>query len=148
MNNCIFTGRFVADPETRYSNGENASVITNFTLAVNRKFKREGEPDADFLRFTAFGRHAENIGKLFHKGKPIVIEQSHVQTGSYKNKEGATVYTTTFIVDNWGFADKDNTANEEPTTTAPARNTTSRQTHTRDNSFMNMPSNMDEELPY
>lgn len=112
MNNCIFSGRLTNDPEVRYSaNGETA--ITRFRLAVNRRFKREGEPDADFLNILAFGKSAENIGKYFKKGSMIILE-THVQTGSYENREGQKVYTTDFVVDSWDFAGSSETKSEKP----------------------------------
>ena len=122
MNNCVFTGRLTREPDVKYTTGEKATAICRFTIAVDRKFKREGEPTADFLNMVAFGKHAENIGKYFHKGKPIVIEKSHVQTGSYTNKEGIKVYTTDFMVDEWGFVEKDsdNTTGSAPQTTRQA----------------------------
>ena len=100
MNTCIFTGRFTADPEKRYSsNGEMA--ICRFRLAVPRRFKRDGEPDADFLNMVSFGKTAENIEKYFEKGSMILV-QTHVQTGSYE-KDGRKAYTTDFVVDAFDF---------------------------------------------
>lgn len=139
MNNCTFTGRMVRDIDVKYTAGENAMAIARFSIAVPRKFKRDGEPEADFPNLVAFGKNAENIGKYFHKGKPIVIARSHVQTGSYTNKDGVKVYTTDFIVDEWDFVEKDsdnvgNGGAAKPTTT--------------DTSFMNIPDGIEEELPF
>lgn len=141
LNICVFTGRFTRDPEIRYSTGEKATAVARFSLAVNRDFKREGEPDADFPNFVAFGKTAEAIGKYFHRGKPIVICRSHVQTGNYVNKDGVKVYTTDFVVDQWSFPDTDNSANKADGG-AP--------TQTQNNSWMNMPenSNDDDEYPF
>ena len=101
MNKCLFVGRLTADPETRYSqNGDTA--ITRFRIAVNRRVKKEGEPDADFLNAVAFGKNAENIGKYFTKGSQILLD-THVQTGSYTNKDGQKVFTTDFVVESWEF---------------------------------------------
>ena len=101
MNKCIFLARFVTDPEKRYSQSGD-TAITRGRVAVGRRIKREGEPDADFLNIVAFGKDAENIDKFFQKGSPILIT-SHVQTGSYTNKNGQKVYTTDFVVDEWEF---------------------------------------------
>lgn len=151
MNTCMFTGRIVRDIETKYTTGENAMAIARFSLAVPRKFKREGDPDADFLNFVAFGKNAENIQKYFRKGKPIVIERSHVQTGSYTNKEGAKVYTTDFIVDEWNFVDKDNdNATEGNSGRSSGNRPTSNNRQRNTSSFMNIPDNVgdDETLPF
>jgi single-strand DNA-binding protein len=97
MNNCTFIGTFVRDPELRTGSVN----VANFTLAVNRRFKKEGQPDADFPRFVAFAKTAETIQKYFKKGDEIAIV-GHLQTGSYEGKNG-TVYTTDIIVDNFSF---------------------------------------------
>lgn len=110
-NKCFHLGRLTADPEVRYSsNGETA--ITRFRIAVSRRFKREGDPDADFLNMVAFGKTAENIGKYFQKGSMILTE-SHVQTGSYE-KDGRKVYTTDFVVDGFEFTESKSNKAEEP----------------------------------
>jgi len=152
MNNCQFTGRLVRDPETRYTAGENSMAICRFTLAVDRKFKRDGDASADYPSFTAFNKNAENIQKYFCKGKPIIIEKSHVQTGSYVNKDGVKVYTTDFVVDEWDFVPSDNTQNaEQINKTTTYKNATPSRTSSaskRNDSFMNVPVDMDEELPF
>ena len=112
MNKCLFLGRLCADPETRVTTGSNPMTVTRFRLAVNRRFKREGEPDADFLGCVSFGKMAEIIEKYFRKGSLISIE-CHVQTGSYKNKDGATVYTTDFIIDDFDFVERKSAAQGE-----------------------------------
>lgn len=98
MNNCTFIGTMVRDPELRTG----ATNVGNFTLAVNRRFKKDGQPDADFPRFVAFGKTADTIQQYFKKGDEIAIV-GHLQTGSYTNKDGNTVYTTDIIVDNFSF---------------------------------------------
>ena len=97
MNNCTFIGTLVRDPEFRTGN----TSVVNFTLAVNRRFKKEGQPDADFPRFVSFGKTAETINQYFKKGDEIAIV-GHLQTGSYDGKNGK-VYTTDIIVDNFSF---------------------------------------------
>lgn len=96
MNRCIFMGRFAADPEIRYTQ-DNTAVVRG-RLALNRS---KGD-EADFINIVGFGKTAENIQKYFLKGNPILIE-SHVQVGSYTNKEGRKVTTHDFVIDHWEF---------------------------------------------
>ena len=104
MIKVILMGRLTRDPEIRYSQGERSTAVARYSLAVNRTFKRDGEPDADFINCVAFGRQAEFAEKYFHKGIRIVIT-GRIQTGSYTNKDGVRVYTTDIIVDDQEFAD-------------------------------------------
>ena len=104
MNKVILMGILTRDPEIRYSQGERSTAVARYSLAVNRTFKRDGEPDADFINCVAFGRQAEFAEKYFHKGIRIVIT-GRIQTGSYTNKDGVRVYTTDIIVDDQEFAD-------------------------------------------
>lgn len=104
MNNVSLTGRLTRDPEVRYSAGPQGIAVTSFTLAVNRKYRKDGEPTADFPNCKAFGKNAEGIGKYCKKGTKIEV-RAHVQTGSYTTKDGNKVYTTDFIVDEWEFAE-------------------------------------------
>lgn len=92
-------GRFVRDPELRTAG---QTDIVRFTLATNRKFKKEGQPDADFVSCVAFGKMGNNICKYFHKGDLIYVN-GHIQTGSYTNKDGNKVYTTDVVIDDWEF---------------------------------------------
>ena len=87
MNKVILVGRLTRDPEVRYSQGENTMAIARYTIAVNRRFKREGDPEADFIRCVVFGRAAEFAEKYFRQGLRIAIS-GRIQTGSYTNKEG------------------------------------------------------------
>lgn len=101
MNKVELVGRLTADPNPTTTG--NGNTVCKFTIAVNRNFKNaEGNYDADFIRCTCFSKKAEALGKFFHKGDPIGID-GRIQTGSYKNQEGNTVYTTDVIVDNWEF---------------------------------------------
>ena len=97
MNVISLVGRFTRDPDVRYSDG--GTSIARFTLAVDRKFKRDGEPTADFPSCVAFGRPAEFIEKYFKQGMRAGIT-GRIQTGSYTNKDGVKVYTTDVIVEN------------------------------------------------
>ena len=97
MNSVQLTGRLTRDPEVRYTDG--GMSIARFTLAVNRRFKSENGPDADFIRCVAFGKTAEFIEKYFLQGKKMDLN-GRIQTGSYTNQEGNKVYTTDIVVEN------------------------------------------------
>ena len=96
MNKVILMGRLTRDPEVRYSQGATATAIARFSIAVDRRFKRDGEPDADFINCVAFGRTGEFIERYGHKGTKFVVE-GRIQTGSYTNKDGQRVYTTDVV---------------------------------------------------
>ena len=99
MNKVILMGRLTRDPEVRYStSGDNQLAIARYTLAVDRRFKRDGDQSADFIRCVAFGRSGEFAEKYFHQGTKIVAE-GRIQTGSYQDKDGKTVYTTEVVVE-------------------------------------------------
>ena len=104
MNKVVEIGRMVADPEVRWTQGENTMAIARFRIAVDRKFKREGEPTADFVPCKAFGKTAEFIEKYFKKGRRIGIE-GRLTSGSYTNQEGKIVYTLEVYIDNAEFVD-------------------------------------------
>lgn len=105
MNKWIGIGRLVRDPEVRYTQGENSTAVARFTVAVDRKFKRQGdEQTADFIGCVAYGKTAEFIEKYFHKGEKIVVE-GRITTGSYTNKDGVKVYTTDITVEQVEFAE-------------------------------------------
>lgn len=115
MNNCNFLGRITKDIEVKTVGAKDTSVA-NFTLAVNRKFKKEGEPDADFLNFVAIGKTAEIMGQYCEKGNQIAVT-SRVQTRNWKDKEGKTVYVTEFVVDSFDFVgSKNSNSAEKPAT--------------------------------
>ena len=105
MNIVVLMGRLTRDPEVRYSAGENPMAIARYTLAVDRRFKRDGDQQtADFIPCVAFGRAAEFAEKYFHQGIRITVN-GRIQTGSYTNKEGNKVYTTEVVVENQEFAE-------------------------------------------
>lgn len=104
MNNVSLIGRTTADPVIRYSAGDKPAAICKFTLAVDKKWKRDGEPSADFIRCVAFGKTAEFVSKYFPKGRRMGLTGS-IQTGNYKDKDGHTVYTTDIITSSVYFAD-------------------------------------------
>lgn len=137
MNKVILIGRLTKDVETRYSQGNEPMAISRYTLAVDRRFKKEGEADADFISCVAFGRGGEFAEKYFRKGMKVVVT-GRLQTGSYTNKDGQKVYTTDVVVEEQEFAEsKNNQQSEErpkPSTDADG--------------FMNIPDGIDEELPF
>ena len=102
MNKVILIGRFTRDPEIRYT--QSGACSATFSVAVDRKYKQEGQPDADFPRVVAWGKTAEFIEKYFRQGMKIVIE-GRIQTGKYTSKEGQTVYTTDVVAESVEFAE-------------------------------------------
>jgi single-strand DNA-binding protein len=104
MNKVVLMGRLTKDPEIRYSQGQTPIAIANYTLAVDRKFKKPGEPDADFISCVTFGKYAEFAEKYLNQGTKIVIE-GRIQTGSYTNNQGVKVYTTQVVVEGQEFAE-------------------------------------------
>lgn len=111
MNRVILMGRLTRDPEIRYTQGENSMAIARFTVAVDRRGRRNqdngDQQTADFISCTAFGRTAEFVQKYFTQGRRILL-QGRIQTGSYTNKEGQRVYTTDVIADDVEFCDSKN----------------------------------------
>lgn len=105
MNEVILLGRITRDPEIRSTE---KSTVTRFTLAVDRKVKTDGQPDADFISCVAFGKTADFVDKYFHKGMKMLLD-GRIQTGSYTNKEGAKVYTTDVIAESVEFAESKRT---------------------------------------
>lgn len=120
MNKVILMGRLTADPEVRYTEGENSMAIARYTLAVDRKFKKEGDTTADFIRCTVFAKGAEFAEKYLHKGTKITVA-GRIQTGSYENAEGQKIYTTDVVVEEQEFAEsKAASTNEETEATQAA----------------------------
>ena len=139
MNKVILMGRLTRDPEVRYSQGEKAVAIARYTLAVARTFKRDGEPDVDFINCVAFGRSAEFAEKYFRQGIRIIVS-GRIQTGSYTNRDGVKIYTTDIIIDEQEFAESKSSSmnNSEPI----------RDRSYSGDGFMNIPDGLDEELPF
>ena len=106
MNRLIMMGRLVADPEVRYG-AANGSAVANFRIAVDRRFKRDGDPDADFFRITAFGRQAEFAEKYLRKGTKILLE-GEIRNNNYTGKDGNMVYSDQIIANSIEFAESKN----------------------------------------
>lgn len=98
MNKVILMRRLTRDPEVRYSGGDNATAVARYSLAVDRRFKRDNEPSADFINCVGFGKTAEFAEKYFRKGMRICVV-GRIQTGSYTNRDGQKVYTTDVVVE-------------------------------------------------
>ena len=138
MNKVILMGRLTRDPEVRMS-GDTA--VARFSLAVDRRFKKDGEQTADFISCVAFGKTGEFIEKYGRKGTKFVVE-GRIQTGSYTNKDGQKVYTTDVVVEQVEFAESKASADGNAT------NNTSNSNTPTDTSFMDIPDGIDEELPF
>lgn len=115
MNKVILLGNFTRDPEIKYAQSSN-TAIARFSLAVSRRFKREGEPETDFFNCTAFGKTAEFIEKYMHKGSKAALV-GRVENDNYTNKNGEKVYSVKVLVDEIEFAErKQDGGNANPTT--------------------------------
>lgn len=149
MNKVILMGRLTRDPEVRYSqSGENSLAIARYTLAVDRRFKRNGDDQtADFIGCVAFGRNAEFAEKYFRQGLKVVVT-GRIQTGSYTNKDGVKVYTTEVIVEEQEFAES--RAEAEANRASFQRQSAPSPAPSADagDGFMNIPDGIDEELPF
>ena len=150
MNKVILMGRLTRDPEVRYSQGgENPLAIARFTLAVDRRFKRDGEATADFINCVAFGRQAEHAVRFYRQGLKVVIT-GRIQTGSYTNKDGVKVYTTDIVVEEQEFAESKavSDANAGGYRSAPTPAPAPAPVSDAGDGFMNIPDGIDEELPF
>ena len=151
MNKVILMGRLTRDPEVRYSAGENATAVARYTLAVDRRFRRDNDASADFIGCVAFGRSAEFAEKYFRQGLKVVVT-GRIQTGSYTNRDGVKVYTTDVVVADQEFAESKNASSapmgggfDSAPAPAPARPVPSAASG---DGFMNIPDGIDEELPF
>jgi single-strand DNA-binding protein len=145
MNKVILMGRITRDAEIRYTQGEKSTAIARFSLAVERRFKRDNdEQNADFISCIAFGKIAEFLEKFGRKGTKFVVD-GRIQTGSYNNKDGQKVYTTDVVVENIEFAESKNSSGSGGSTNQPAPAPSS---SSAGDGFMNIPDGIDEELPF
>ena len=140
MNKVILMGRLVRDPEIRYSQREKSTAVARFSLAVDRKFKQEGQPTADFISCLAFGKRAEFLERYCKKGTKLVVEGSW-QTGNYTNKDGQKVYTNECLIENCEFAESKNASSGNNQNPAPS--------NASSDGFMSIPDGIDDsELPF
>lgn len=175
MNKVILMGRLTRDPEVRYSAGESGTAIARYTLAVDRRFKRDGEATADFISCVSFGRTAEFAEKYFRQGLKVLVA-GRIQTGSYTNNSGQKVYTTDVIVEEQEFAEGKNSsqqgAGQQPPQNYGGQQNAPQQSAPKsqpqgygqqsvpqqnygggsfgmgDDGFMNIPEGLDDELPF
>ena len=142
MNKIMLMGRLTRDPETRYSQGESQFAIARFSLAVDRRFKRQGEPDADFFNCTAFGKQGEFVEKYLKQGTKILLS-GHVQNDNYTNKNGEKVYSVQIRAEEIEFAESKASQGGggfQPVQPDP--------TQAADDGFLNIPNGIEEELPF
>lgn len=130
MNKCHFMGRLVRDPEIRYTQSDQPVPVAHYTLAVDRRIKRQGEPSADFLDFVSYGKAAEFTEKYLKKGIKVVVT-ARCQRRSYE-KDGKKIYVIEFIVEDLEFAESKRAAEGEPA----------------NNDFMQIPDGEQGELPF
>ena len=146
MNKVILLGRLTRDPDVRYSQGEKSTTVARYTLAVDRRFKRDGDQAADFINCVALGKNGEFAEKYLKKGIKIVIT-GRIQTGSYTNKDGQKVYTTDIVVEEQEFAESKRASEENSGSSTGGQNSGTSQEPGSDG-FMNIPDGIDEELPF
>lgn len=134
-------GRLTKEPDIRYG-GANNTAVARITLAVDRRFKQEGQPTADFINCLAFGKRAEFLEKYCQKGTKLIVEGSW-QTGSYTNKDGQKIYTNECLIENCEFAESKNASgsNNGGGNAGPVQNNSG-------GDFMHIPDGIDEELPF
>ena len=116
MNKIILMGRLTRNPEVRYSQGENSIAIASFSVAVDRKIKRDGEPTADFFNCTAFGKQAEFVEKYLKQGTKILLS-GRLQNNNYTNKSGEKVYGVQVMVEEIEFAESKAASSDTQTST-------------------------------
>ena len=153
MNKVILMGRLTRDPDIRYSTGESATAVARYTLAVDRRFRRDGEQTADFIGCVAFGRNAEFAEKYLHQGTKIVAV-GRIQTGSYTNRDGQKVYTTDVVVEEHECAESKSVSDSGRSAYAGGNNYVQAPAQTAApkpmsaDGFMNIPDGIEEELPF
>ena len=146
MNKVVLVGRLTRDPQVSYSQGENSTAVARYTVAVDRRFKRDNEPTADFISCVVFGRSAEFAEKYFRQGMRVALS-GNIRTGSYTNREGVKVYTTDVVVEEQEFAqnrdeNSPNMGGYQPS--APAQGAPA----DAGDGFMKIPDGIEEELPF
>lgn len=147
MNKVIMMGRLTRDPEIRWSQGTNATAIARISIAVDRKWKREGEPDADFFNCTAFGKQAEFIETYLRKGTKVVVS-GRIQNDNYTNKEGQKVYSVQILLEEIEFAESKNAAAANGAAPAYQAGSRSSSSQAAGDGFMSIPDGAEEELPF
>ena len=155
MNKAMLIGRLTRDPDVRYTQGENAMCVARYTLAVDRRVKRDenNQQTADFISCVAFGKNGEFAEKYLHKGSKIAVV-GHLQTGSYTNRDGQKVYTTDVIADEQEFAECKSaqqaagSGQQDSRQQAEARENGQPDNIADEGGFMDIPDSLDEDLPF
>lgn len=140
MNKIILAGRLTRDAEIRYTSGAEQTAIARMSIAVDRRYKKDGAPSADFFNLVAFGKLADFFGQYGWKGTKFIIE-GRLQSGSYENRDGKKVYTVDVVVESAEFAEskKSSEKNGDNSNPAPAAG---------DGEFLNVPDVADDEIPF
>lgn len=138
MNKVILMGNLTRDPEIRYTQGEKTMAIARFSLAINRRFSRDGETNVDFFNCTAFGKQAEFVEKYFRQGSRMLLV-GRIQNDNYTNKNGEKVYSVQIMADEIEFAERKQ---------AGGNNTAEQTQKQDDDDFMEIPENIESELPF
>ena len=147
MNKVILMGRLTRDPQIKYSQGQESMAIARYTLAVDRKYKRDGDQTADFISCVAFGKTAEFAERYLKQGTKLIVE-GRIQTGSYTNRDGQKVYTTDVVVENCEFAESKN-AGENNQGSSTQNTPQAPGSFVDADGFMNIPDGVDDEgLPF
>lgn len=146
MNKVILMGNLTRDPEIRYSQGENSLAIARFSIAVSRRFARQGDTEADFFNCTAFGKQAEFVERYFKQGSRMLLS-GRVQNDNYTNKNGEKVYSVQIIAEEIEFAERKSTADAASANRgnfggAPEPNAAA------NDDFMNIPDGIEDGLPF
>ena len=146
MNKVILMGRLTRDPEIRYSQGASQTAVGRVSLAVDRRFKREGQPDADFFNGTTFGKQSEFVEKYLHQGTKVVVT-GRIQNDNYTNSNGEKVYSVQVIVEEIEFAESKN-ASQSYNGGAPAGGGAPAPSAASGDGFINIESGVEETLPF
>ena len=145
MNKVILMGRLTKDPEIKYAQGSSSTAIARYTLAVERKFKCQGdEQSADFISCVSFGKTAEFVEKYLKQGTKVTA-CGRIQTGSYTNKSGQKIYTTDVLLEEIEFAESKNTSSNNINVNSMS---SSQLSQAIGDGFINIPDGIDEELPF
>lgn len=144
MNKVILLGRMTRDPEVRYTQSAEPMAIARFSLAIDRAFKRDGEPDVDFINCVCFGRRGENIGKFFKKGNRIAVS-GRLQVSNWEDNNGQKRTNTDVVVEDFDFCEsKSDSNNSAQSYSQPASNN-----NAQPNDFYSVDNSVDdEELPF
>lgn len=142
MNKWIGMGRLTRDPEIRYTQGNDPMCVARYTLAVDRRVKKDGQDNADFIPCVAFGKAGEFVEKYCKKGTKLAVS-GRIQTGSYTNRDGQKVYTTDVMIEEQEFAESKNSGQASKPAEKPAKEENGL------DGFMNIPDGIEEEeLPF